>query len=170
MTADLAQDVLKDVFPQGEVRQVTIERIQEVVCERFSLSLDELCSHKRSQNIVYPRQVAMYLSRELTGLVVAEDRQALRRPRPHHRPARKYQNHEHDPSGPDCVQPCARADRTHQTCALKLWIPTVSPIGLCVADVCPQTAYTPKTPCLSGTMALSRMHSAYELRKVFLKI
>ncbi len=66
MTADLAQDVLKDVFPQGEVAQVTIERIQEVVCERFSLSLDELCSHKRSQNIVYPRQVAMYLSRELT--------------------------------------------------------------------------------------------------------
>ncbi len=66
MTEDLAQDVLKDVFPQGEVAQVTIERIQEVVCERFSLSLEELCSHKRSQNIVYPRQVAMYLSRELT--------------------------------------------------------------------------------------------------------
>ena len=66
MTVDLAQDVLKDVFPQGEVAQVTIERIQEVVCERFSMSLDELCSHKRSQNIVYPRQVAMYLSRELT--------------------------------------------------------------------------------------------------------
>ncbi len=66
MSADLAQDVLKDVFPQGEVAQVTIERIQEVVCERFSMSLEELCSHKRSQNIVYPRQVAMYLSRELT--------------------------------------------------------------------------------------------------------
>ena len=42
------------------------ERIQEVICERFSMSLEELCSHKRSQNIVYPRQVAMYLSRELT--------------------------------------------------------------------------------------------------------
>jgi chromosomal replication initiator protein len=66
MTQDLAQDVLKDVFPQGEVRQVTIERIQELVSERFSLSLAELCGDKRSQNIVYPRQVAMYLSRELT--------------------------------------------------------------------------------------------------------
>jgi chromosomal replication initiator protein len=66
MTAELAQDVLKDVFPQGEVAQVTIERIQEVVCERFSMTLEELCSHKRTQNIVYPRQVAMYLSRELT--------------------------------------------------------------------------------------------------------
>jgi len=66
MTEDLAQDVLKDVFPQGEVRQVTIERIQVLVSERFSLSLEELCGDKRSQNIVYPRQVAMYLSRELT--------------------------------------------------------------------------------------------------------
>src|SRR5438552_15972024 len=66
MTEDLAQDVLKDVFPQGEVPQVTIERIQELVSERFSLSLEELCSDKRTQNIVYPRQVAMYLSRELT--------------------------------------------------------------------------------------------------------
>jgi len=66
MSEDLAQDVLKDVFPQGEVPQVTIERIQELVSERFSLSIEELCSDKRSQNIVYPRQVAMYLSRELT--------------------------------------------------------------------------------------------------------
>jgi chromosomal replication initiator protein len=66
MTEDLAQDVLKDVFPQGDLPQVTIERIQETVSDRFGLSLEELCGDKRSQNIVYPRQVAMYLSRELT--------------------------------------------------------------------------------------------------------
>jgi chromosomal replication initiator protein len=66
MTEDLAQDVLKDVFPQGEVQQVTIERIQELVSDRFGVTLDELCGEKRSQNIVFPRQVAMYLSRELT--------------------------------------------------------------------------------------------------------
>jgi chromosomal replication initiator protein len=66
MTVELAQDVLKDVFPQGEVAEVSIERIQEVVCDRFEMTIEELCSHKRSQNIVYPRQVAMYLSRELT--------------------------------------------------------------------------------------------------------
>jgi chromosomal replication initiator protein len=66
MTTELAQDVLKDVFPQGELAAVSIRRIQETVSERFGLSLDELCADKRSQNIVYPRQVAMYLSRELT--------------------------------------------------------------------------------------------------------
>ncbi len=66
MTTELAQDVLKDVFPQGELAEVSIKRIQETVSDRFGLSLEELCGDKRSQNIVYPRQVAMYLSRELT--------------------------------------------------------------------------------------------------------
>jgi chromosomal replication initiator protein len=66
MTVDLAGDVLKDVFPQGEFAEVSIDRIQQTVSERFGLSIDELCGDRRSQNIVYPRQVAMYLSRELT--------------------------------------------------------------------------------------------------------
>jgi chromosomal replication initiator protein len=66
LSVDLAQDVLKDVFPQGEGVQISIERIQELVCERFSVTHDELTGDRRSQNIVYPRQVAMYLSRELT--------------------------------------------------------------------------------------------------------
>ena len=66
ITVELAQDVLQDVFPQGDTAQVTIERIQELVSERFGLSRKQLCGDRRSQNIVYPRQVAMYLSRELT--------------------------------------------------------------------------------------------------------
>jgi chromosomal replication initiator protein len=66
LSVELAEDVLKDVFPQGEAAEVSIHRIQELVSERFQLTMDELCSDKRSQNIVYPRQVAMYLSRELT--------------------------------------------------------------------------------------------------------
>ena len=122
MTADLAQDVLKDVFPQGEVAQVTIERIQEVVCERFSMSLDELCSHKRSQNIVYPRQVAMYLSRELTDSSLPKIGKHFG-DRDHttvlHANTKIY---EHDPRRPNCVQPCARTDRAHQTSAMSLWV------------------------------------------------
>jgi chromosomal replication initiator protein len=66
LSVELAEDVLKDVFPQGEAAEVSIRRIQELVSERFEMSMDELCGDKRSQNIVYPRQVAMYLSRELT--------------------------------------------------------------------------------------------------------
>jgi chromosomal replication initiator protein len=66
LSVDLAQDVLKDVFPQGESAQISIERIQDLICERFGVTMAELTGERRSQNIVYPRQVAMYLSRELT--------------------------------------------------------------------------------------------------------
>jgi chromosomal replication initiator protein len=66
LSVELSQDVLKDSFPQGEGKQISIERIQELVCERFSVTHAELTGERRSQNIVYPRQVAMYLSRELT--------------------------------------------------------------------------------------------------------
>src|SRR5205807_6174584 len=50
----------------GDVPAVSIEWIQEVVSERFGITVTELTSDKRSQSIVYPRQVAMYLSRALT--------------------------------------------------------------------------------------------------------
>jgi chromosomal replication initiator protein len=66
MSVELAQEVLKDVFPQGEPPEITIERIQEVVSERFGISLQELIGQRRSRSIVYPRHVAMYLCRELT--------------------------------------------------------------------------------------------------------
>jgi chromosomal replication initiator protein len=66
LSVELSDDVLKDVFPQGDAVEVSIRHIQELVSERFQLTMDELTGDKRSQNIVYPRQVAMYLSRELT--------------------------------------------------------------------------------------------------------
>ena len=67
MTVELAEHVLKDVFPQGEAApEVTIARIQEAVSQRFGVTHDELVSPRRSQAVAYPRQVAMYLSRELT--------------------------------------------------------------------------------------------------------
>src|SRR5262249_35823533 len=67
LTVELAEDVLKDVYPQGEAApEVTIARIQGAVSQRFGVTLDELVSPRRSQAVAYPRQIAMYLSRELT--------------------------------------------------------------------------------------------------------
>jgi chromosomal replication initiator protein len=67
LTVELAETVLRDVYPQGEAApEVTIARIQQNVCERFSVTHDELVSPRRSQAVAYPRQVAMYLCRELT--------------------------------------------------------------------------------------------------------
>ncbi len=66
MSVELAEEVLKDVFPQGDVPEISVERIQETVVTRFDISLQELVGDRRSQSIVYPRQIAMYLCRELT--------------------------------------------------------------------------------------------------------
>jgi chromosomal replication initiator protein len=66
MTVELAQEVLKDVFPQGEMPEISVEQIQQTVVERFGMTMQELTGDRRSQSIVYPRQVAMYLCRELT--------------------------------------------------------------------------------------------------------
>ena len=119
MTVDLAQEVLKDVFPQGEIPEVSVERIQEAVIERFGISLQELTGDRRSQSIVYPRQVAMYLCRELTDTLAAEDRQEVRRARPHDRDPRDDQDREADQGRPQRLQPRPGAHRAHQAGAVK---------------------------------------------------
>ncbi|MGB1626182.1 MAG: chromosomal replication initiator protein DnaA [Miltoncostaeaceae bacterium] len=65
VTVDLAQEVLTDLFPaaDGEVR---MDLIQEAVARHYAISIDELVGEKRTKRIVVPRQVAMYLCRELT--------------------------------------------------------------------------------------------------------
>ena len=61
------RDVLSSQYPEDS-RPVTVESVQRVVAEYFSLSIEELRSERRTQTIVFPRQVAMYLSRELTDM------------------------------------------------------------------------------------------------------
>jgi len=65
---DLARSVLKDAFPERSMRPISIATIQREACKFYGISQAELVGNKRSQNIVYPRQIAMYLSRELTDL------------------------------------------------------------------------------------------------------
>jgi chromosomal replication initiator protein len=64
----VAQEVLRDVFPKKEVRKVSVLVIQRVVAEHFGLKPNILRARKRSKDIAYPRQIAMYLARELTDL------------------------------------------------------------------------------------------------------
>jgi chromosomal replication initiator protein len=65
---DIARDVAKDVFPEQSTRPISIASIQREVSRYFSVSHSELVGSKRTQAIVYPRQIAMYLARELTDL------------------------------------------------------------------------------------------------------
>ncbi len=64
----MAKEVLLTVFPEHSMRPISISSIQREVCKFFGISHGELVGSKRSQSIVYPRQIAMYLSRELTEL------------------------------------------------------------------------------------------------------
>lgn len=65
---DLAHNVLKDIFPERTVKPISISVIQQEVCKFYGITKNELIGNRRSQAIVYPRQIAMYLSRELTDL------------------------------------------------------------------------------------------------------
>jgi chromosomal replication initiator protein len=65
VTEDMAHAVLRDMLDRGEPA-LTIERIQEVVSAHFKVPLHLLTSSKRSKEVAMARQVAMYLSRELT--------------------------------------------------------------------------------------------------------
>ncbi|MDI6799438.1 MAG: chromosomal replication initiator protein DnaA [Actinomycetota bacterium] len=64
----LAEEVLRNIFSNKESRPISIQAIQNEVCRFFGISKTELVGSRRSQPIVYPRQIAMYLSRELTDM------------------------------------------------------------------------------------------------------
>ncbi len=67
LTVELVRDILSSQYPEDS-RPVTVESVQRVVAEYFSLSVEDLRSERRTQTVVFPRQIAMYLSRELTDL------------------------------------------------------------------------------------------------------
>jgi chromosomal replication initiator protein len=64
---ELAKDALKDLI-SNKTRQITIKLIQEEVCKFFNIRYEDFKSKKRTKTIAYPRQMAMYLSREMTDL------------------------------------------------------------------------------------------------------
>ena len=66
VSTDLAEEVLRNLFPQGATRPITIEQIQSAVSELFHVPISDLRGDRRQQSIAYPRHIAMYLCRELT--------------------------------------------------------------------------------------------------------
>lgn len=67
LTVDLAKEVLKNLIGGNGKRPASIESIQKAVAGYFSLPEETLRSKKRTKELVVPRQMAMYLCRELTG-------------------------------------------------------------------------------------------------------
>ncbi len=65
-TRDYAPVALHDLLPAQKVRKVTIPMIQQQVAEYYSLDIQDFSAKKRTRAVSYPRQIAMYLARELT--------------------------------------------------------------------------------------------------------
>lgn len=66
VTSHLAAEALKDIIPSSRPRMITIQDIQQKVGEFYNLKMEDFKARKRTKAVAYPRQIAMYLSRELT--------------------------------------------------------------------------------------------------------
>ena len=66
ITTEVAVEALKDIIPANSTKQITIENIQQSVAGYFHLSPTEFKAKKRTREVAFPRQIAMYLSRQLT--------------------------------------------------------------------------------------------------------
>jgi chromosomal replication initiator protein len=67
ISVHLAAEALKDIIPSESTRIISIEKIQRKVAEFYGLRTEDFKERKRTKAVAYPRQVAMYLSRELTA-------------------------------------------------------------------------------------------------------
>ncbi|WP_027626048.1 chromosomal replication initiator protein DnaA [Clostridium lundense] len=66
ISVDLASEALKDIISNKQSKQVTIDLIQDIVASYFNLRVEDFKSARRTRNVAFPRQIAMYLCRKLT--------------------------------------------------------------------------------------------------------
>jgi chromosomal replication initiator protein len=68
ITLDITKNILDSMGNVVQVKQITVESIVQAVAEHYRIKKDELFNKKRTRSIAYPRQVAMYLCRELADM------------------------------------------------------------------------------------------------------
>lgn len=66
ITTELTAEALKDIIQSPKSKKITIQDIQKIVGQYYSVRIEDFSAKKRTKSIAYPRQIAMYLSRELT--------------------------------------------------------------------------------------------------------
>ena len=65
---DLCEQALKEIFDQRRHKQITAELIMQTTCDYYNMSLSDLTGPTRKREITIPRQIAMFLTREMTGM------------------------------------------------------------------------------------------------------
>ncbi len=68
ITIGLCEQALKEIFDQKKHKQITAELVMQTVTDYYGLSLEDLTGPTRRREITVPRQIAMYLTREMTGM------------------------------------------------------------------------------------------------------
>ena len=63
----LAEEALKEVFARSEPRHVTCDDVMEAVATYYNVTVDDLKGPRRSRDVAVPRQIAMYIAREVVG-------------------------------------------------------------------------------------------------------
>ncbi len=66
VTLELTKEALRDILPKSYQHPVTIEMVQAEVARQFGLHVNDLRGNRRTQDVAYARQIAMYLARDLT--------------------------------------------------------------------------------------------------------
>src|SRR5699024_3643615 len=66
LTPEMVSEALKDLVTQSSSKKITVTSIQEAVADFYGIQIEEFSSKKRTKSIAFPRQIAMYLARELT--------------------------------------------------------------------------------------------------------
>lgn len=68
ITINLAEEILKDMIPPKNQKLISVDLIQKIVAEQYKMTTQEFKLKKRTRSVSFPRQIAMYLCRELTDL------------------------------------------------------------------------------------------------------
>jgi len=79
VTCELAEEALKDILAVKDSKRITCELIQQAVADYYSVPLFELKAKRRNRDIAVPRQIAMYLTRELTEMSLTQIGSAFNR-------------------------------------------------------------------------------------------
>lgn len=68
LSTSLAEIALKDIISPDKPRMISVSQIQKVIGDHFGLKMEDFKARKRTRNVSFPRQIAMYLTRELTEM------------------------------------------------------------------------------------------------------
>ena len=72
ITVDIARQQLKDIYVSPNVGNISIENIQKVIADSYQITVSNLKSSSRAQKYVIPRQIALYIAKELTEYTFTE--------------------------------------------------------------------------------------------------